>query len=60
MAKGAAAVVVYNAAGVFGMNLTGYTYAAPCVSLTRSQADAVKAAASEAKPPMVRPTTPAA
>ena len=30
VAKGAAAVVVYNnAAGVFGMNLTGYTYAAP-------------------------------
>ncbi len=50
VAKGAAAVVVYNnAAGVFGMNLTGYMYAAPCVSLTRSQADAVKAAASEAK-----------
>ena len=50
VAKGAAAVVVYNnAAGIFGMNLTGYIYTAPCVSMTRSQADAVKAVASEAK-----------
>ena len=46
VAKGAAAVVVYNnAAGIFGMNLTGYIYTAPCVSMTRSQADAVKAVA---------------
>ncbi|MFR8332930.1 MAG: S8 family serine peptidase, partial [Oscillospiraceae bacterium] len=48
--------------GIFGMNLTGYIYAAqPACPRLRSQANAVKAAvASEAEPTLVRPTTPAA
>ena len=46
MDKGAIAVVIYNNedAGPSGMDLTGLTYAKPCVSITRKDADALRAA----------------
>ena len=49
MALGAKAVIVYNNApdGVFGMDLTGISYARPCVSLSQQDADTVRAASVE-------------
>ena len=46
MALGAAAVIVYNNAsgGVFGMNLSGLSYAKPCVSLSQEDAARIRSA----------------
>ena len=45
VAKGVVATVIYNnAPGVIGLNLTGYKYTAPCVSIQKSEAAAIKAA----------------
>ncbi|MGM9639791.1 MAG: S8 family serine peptidase [Faecousia sp.] len=50
VAQGAVAVAIYNnTTGLLGMNLTGYQYSAPCVSLTRDQANTIKNAATQAK-----------
>ena len=46
---GAAATIIYNnTSGVIGLNLTGYTYKAPCVSITQDSAAAIKAASEKA------------
>ena len=49
MALGAAAVIVYNNVpdGVFGMNLSGISYAKPCVSISQQDADTIRAASAE-------------
>ena len=45
---GAAAIVIYNnESGPFAMNVSGYMHTAPCVSILRSEAAAVKAASSK-------------
>ena len=45
MERGAVAVVVYNnQPGTINMNLQGYKYTAPCVSITQNEGVAVKAA----------------
>lgn len=42
---GAAATIIYNnTSGIIGLNLTGYIYTAPCVSITQDSAAAIKAA----------------
>lgn len=42
--RGAVATVIYNnQPGTIGLNLTGYTYSAPCVSVLQSEGAAVKA-----------------
>ncbi|MBQ6560066.1 MAG: S8 family serine peptidase, partial [Erysipelotrichaceae bacterium] len=46
---GAVAVVIYNnQEGTIGMNLTGYSYTAPAVSITQADGKAIKAASTEA------------
>ena len=49
MALGASAVIVYNntAEGVFGMNLTGISYARPCVSISQQDADFIRSASAK-------------
>ncbi len=43
VALGAAAVVIYNnQAGVINMDLSGYTYDAPCVSITKADGDVIR------------------
>ena len=40
---GAAAVIVYNnQSGGFGMNLTGYNYSNPCISIMQEEADYIR------------------
>jgi len=47
-ALGAAAIVIYNnVEEVFGMDLTDYSYTAPCVSILMSEGAAVKAASTQ-------------
>ena len=42
---GAVATIVYNnQAGLFGMNLAGYSYYNPCASITQSDANVIRAA----------------
>ena len=49
---GAAAIVIYNnVEEPFGMDLTDYSYTAPCVSILMSEGAAVKAASTEQKTP---------
>ena len=49
-ALGAAAIVIYNnVEEAIGMDLTGYSYTAPCVSILQSEGAAVKAASTERK-----------
>ena len=49
---GAAAIVIYNnVEEPFGMDLTDYSYTAPCVSILMSEGAAVKAASTECKTP---------
>ena len=41
---GAAATIVYNnQAGLFGMDLSGYSYAEPCASISQGDANAIRA-----------------
>ena len=48
-AQGAAAIVVYNnQPGTISMNLEGYQYTAPCVSILQSEGAAIRAASTEA------------
>ncbi|MBR2001795.1 MAG: serine protease subtilisin family protein, partial [Firmicutes bacterium] len=49
---GAAAIVIYNnVEEPFGMDLTDYSYTAPCVSILMSEGAAVKAVSTERKTP---------
>jgi lactocepin len=46
VAQGAAGVIIINnTTGVINMNLTGYNYTAPAVSITKADGDAIKAEA---------------
>ena len=49
MALGAKAVIIYNNSpdGVFGMDLTGISYARPCVSISQQDADTVRSASAK-------------
>ena len=48
VAQGAVAVVIINnQAGVINMNLTGYSYSAPAVSILQADGNAIKAAATK-------------
>ncbi len=48
VANGAIATIVYNnVPGAFGMDLTGYTKTAPCVSITQADGSMMKSAATE-------------
>ena len=46
VALGAAAVIIYNNddSGLFGMNLDGYNYYDPCVSISKADADTIRTA----------------
>ncbi len=48
VANGAIATVVYNnQAGTISMNLTGYEYTAPAISITQADAETIKAASTD-------------
>ncbi|MBR4462370.1 MAG: S8 family serine peptidase [Erysipelotrichaceae bacterium] len=48
MGAGAVAIIIYNnTEGTIGMNLTGYTYTNPAVSITQADGLAIKAASTE-------------
>ena len=49
VSKGAIATIVYNndSTGIFGMNMTGYNYTAPAVSIAKSDANSIRRGATK-------------